>query len=331
MPVIIDINKIGDTKDIEKALSNLNRRISTQVLKKLTNRNTRSIKKLHTTMKNSLGEAMSAPTEEVTTNIESVRLKKNGKQLGAVTTKKGTAASVIRAYTGANNPIVLQFPEMSTSKGIVIKPAPGDLIAKKDGRTKNTWNIHLSTSAIKKYKTQLELAVYTAVNDEVVNVLSGKRNSGIAFQIAAKLGVSADSVTVVSKSGVIGTDISRLVQDEVKRRMSKSGVDDRRLNYRTGGFVNSIKARISSNKMITYSFDQKHYGIHEEAKGNSPKGKNYTRIKAKAGKVLSFINKKTGQRVFTRYVDVRQRPVIRQSIRAIAFKHFNKEFRLRLR
>ena len=112
--------------------------------------------------------------------------------------------------------------------------------------------------------------------------------------------------------------------------MSKTGKSDRLLNYRSGDFVRSIRAKISTNKLITYTFDKKRYGIHEKAKGNSPKGANYTRIEAKNGKVLSFINKKTGKRVFTRHVDIRSRPIIGQSIRAIAFKHFNRDFRLRV-
>ena len=331
MPVIIRLTTVGGAKPIKnaaKTISNLEKNISSNVRQKLTQpragQKKANVSSLYTTLGNTLSGAMATP------DVNPVVVERRGKQIGTVK-GIGKPKEIVQSFlTGKDSNIVLQFPSISKTHGIIIRPKSGELAAKRDRRTAGAYNIHLTDKAITKYRKQLETTIHTALKQEVKKTLTKKQASGVHLQIAAQLGVAADRI-IIAQQDLIGRDISKLVRAEMKKRMGK-GKSEQRLNYRTGEFVRGVTdVKIVTNELINYTFDKYKYGVHEEAKG-SPKGKNYTRIHALTPKGLSFFNKKRGEAVGgVRFVDIPSRPIIQQSIRSVALKLFDRKFRMEAR
>jgi len=95
-----------------------------------------------------------------------------------------------------------------------------------------------------------------------------------------------------------------------------------KLVNRTGKFVESTTAKVTSKDVITYQFSHT-YDIHEKRKGA------ITTIAPTGDKPLTFFWKKRQKWVRTHNpVQVRSRPIIKETIRDIAFKKFNRRFKL---
>lgn len=331
MAVLVDVKVKGNTVPLQNKIliaktattkASIKRMAST--IPKATSRNLNS---LYSNISKAQGVDPAAEADVDIVDVGSVFIKRRGKQVGTVKGDHRSAAGVLGAFTsGKDNLILLSFPVIDKGRALAIKPTPKELVAKKDGRTANTWNIGLTDAAVTKYRNELELAVHMSTVEQLGKVMSGVQANGVTMKIAARLGVSADSITMVGTSGnVVGTNLTTLVQNEVARRMSKTGKAEEILNYRSGGFVQGISAKVSTRNLITYTYDKERYGVHEKAKGT------ITKINAAPGKVLAFTNKKTGDKVFTKSISIPARPVIRESIRAVALKLFNKKFKLGLR
>jgi len=244
--------------------------------------------------------------------------------------KSDTVASIKKSFAQQNNGIALVFPSISPDLGAVFKPRSSDLEIKRDRRGLNRWSISLTESAIKRISKSLEANIHKVVTDEINRTLLGSAPvSGIEIDISAKLGVQAERIHIIPTSHV-GADITSLVQEEVRSRMATSGRANVKLNNRTGSFISSIKDVIVSKKdVISYSFDKRRYGIHEktDASGNPLT----TTIRARNAPYLRFKNLKNGRWYRVRSVSVRARPVIKKSIRAVAYKKFRQRFKMVVR
>lgn len=329
--ILVELNAIGvaQIKDSATAISNIENNVSANLRQRLAapraGQRKANINSLYTTMSNTLSGAMEAP------KVKTVVVERRGKQVGTVKVE-GTPKEIKQSFlTGKDSHITLHFPAISSTHGLVIKPKPGDLVIKKDGRTVGTYNVHLSDAAVKKYRKQLENTTYAILKEEVKKTLTKKQASGVKLHISAILGVAADKI-IIADQNIIGRDISKLVRAEVKKRMGKGNAKNV-LNYRTGEFVRSIRdVKVMTHDLIAYTFDKEHYGVHEKSSKNSPKGENYTRIHALTAKGLGFKNKKTGDAVGgLRFVDIPERPIIQQSIRSVAYKLFDRKFGMEAR
>jgi len=267
-------------------------------------------------------------TEQAIIFNEGIR---NKRMIGSVRTTGQSVNTVLRKFQSQGNTVFVSLPSISNTKVLAFKPKPGDLVVTKDGRGKNLYNVSLSSRAVKRVAKDFADSVGKLLEKEASgDFLETRKTHGLQFEIATKIGVSADSIHIVPS--LSGTDLTAKVRRQVRKNMSKSNtlmsysrsVAMKKLTNRTDGFVQSIRnVRVKDKTAIGYTLDnQDKYGIHEKPAGT------VTTIRPTSSKVLVFTNLKTGEKVFTRQVRVRARPVIKRSIREVATKLFGRRFNI---
>ena len=266
-------------------------------------------------------------TEEVVVFNEGLS---HSRKIGSVRTTGTSLEGVIRKFRKESNTIFLSIPSVSKSKVVAINPTASDLVVTKDNRGTNLYNISLKPSAIRRIANEFNHNVQKLIEKEAsVDYISKSRPSGLNFEIAGKIGVSADKIHVVPSLSSV--DLTARVRKQVRKNMSPANttmayersIAMKKLVNRTNGFVNNItNVRVKDKTAIGYKTKDKKNDMYEKPVGS------VTTIKPTNGKVLVFTNLKTGDKVFTSRARVKSRPVIRKSIRQVAMQLFGRRLNI---